>query len=229
MPKFITLEMHLHSTGSKDSLMQPGKIIEVANRKNIDKLFVTDHNETGVAKRMQGEYPSRVMVGEEIFTTRGELLAYFITKKVPKGLEPADAIRLLKSQNAFISVPHPYDRQRSGWEERDLLEILPDVDALEIFNSRCLHNRMNLSAATLAKEKHLLSTVGSDAHIYFEIGTSLVHLLDFKDADGLRKSLESATFETRLSPVWVHFGSRWAANAKRFGIVRKDAFLVDRI
>jgi predicted metal-dependent phosphoesterase TrpH len=227
MSKSITLEMHLHSVGSKDSLMQPWKILEVANKKHIDKLFVTDHNEIGVAKQMQEKYPNQVMVGEEIFTTRGELIAYFVTKKVPKGVEPAEAIRILKNQNAFISVPHPYDRQRSGWEEKDLLEILPDVDALEIFNSRCLCNRMNLSAASLVMKKHLLATVGSDAHIYYEIGTSLAHLPDFKDADGLRKSLEYATFETRLSPAWVHFGSRWAANVKRMGFGTKENSLVD--
>jgi predicted metal-dependent phosphoesterase TrpH len=227
MSNIITLEMHLHSVGSKDSLMQPWKIIEVADKKHIDKLFVTDHNEIGVAKRMQKKYPDQVMVGEEIFTTRGELIAYFVTKKVPGGLEPAEAIRLLKNQGAFISVPHPYDRQRNGWEEKDLLEILPGVDALEVFNSRCLSAKMNLSAASLAKEKHLLSTVGSDAHIYCEIGNSLVHLPDFEDADGLRKSLKLATFDTRLSPVWVHFGSRWAANVKRMGFSPREPSSVD--
>ncbi len=44
----ITLQMHLHSIGSKDSLMQPGRIVEVATRKGIDKLFITDHNHTGL-------------------------------------------------------------------------------------------------------------------------------------------------------------------------------------
>jgi hypothetical protein len=86
---------------------------------------------------------------------------------------------------------------------------------------------MNLSAASLAKEKHLLSTVGSDAHIYYEIGNSLVHLPDFKDADGLRKSLKLATFDTRLSPVWVHFGSRWAAYVKKMGFSPREPSSVD--
>ncbi len=80
------------------------------------------------------------------------------------------------------------------------MEIIPDVDALEVFNSRCLRKKMNELAFALAKEKHLLSTAGSDAHTYSEIGSTLVHLPDFHDADGLRKSLESATFETHLSP-----------------------------
>jgi hypothetical protein len=222
MSRIIALEMHLHSIGSKDSLMQPQRIAEVAIKKHIDKLFVTDHNETSVAEWMQDKYPDRIMVGEEILTTKGEIIAYFVTKKIPKGLEPADAIRLLKNQNAFISVSHPYDRQRRGWEEKDLLRILPDIDAIEVFNSRCLSNGMNRSAALLAKEKQLLSTAGSDAHIYYEIGTSLVHLPDFRDTDGLRKSLESATFETRLSPPWVHFGSRWAAYSKKLGFVDKN-------
>jgi len=228
MVKIITLEMHLHSIGSKDSLMKPRQILEVACRRGIDKLFITDHNRIDVAKQMQQDYPEKAMIGEEIFTTKGELLAFFVRENVPVGLEPAEAIRLLKKQGAFISVSHPYDRQRRGWEDEDLMQILPQVDALEVFNSRCLSNKMNESAADLAKEKHLLCTVGSDAHIYFEIGKSFVRLPDFRDADGLRKSLQVATFETRLSPVWVHFGSRWAAMAKRTGLLAKHVSLVDR-
>jgi len=69
----------------------------------------------------------------------------------------------------------------------------------------------------LAKEYHLLATVGSDAHTYGEIGTALVHLPDFMDAAGLRASLANATFDARLSPPWVHEGSRWVAFVKKFG------------
>jgi len=207
--------------------MRPDKIIEIARRRRIDKFFVTDHNETRVAKQMQEKYPDRVMVGEEILTTQGELLAFFVSKRIPRGLEPEEAIELLKTQGSFISVPHPYDHQRNGWNENELLKILPDLDALEIFNSRCLSSKMNGSAAALAKEKHLPGTVGSDAHTYIEIGTSVVHLPDFQDADGLRKSLESATYETRLSPPWVHFSSRWAAYVKRLGFAGNDNSMVD--
>lgn len=227
MPNIITLEMHLHSIGSHDSLMQPGMIIKSANKKKIDKLFVTDHNDIGLAKRMQERYPGRVFVGEEILTSKGELLAFFVSNKVPGGLEPLEAIRRLKDQGAFISVSHPFDRQRNGWQVGDLQEILPYVDALEVFNSRCLRNKMNMYAAEMAKEKQLLSTAGSDAHIYYEIGTSLVHLQDFHDAEGLRNALKSATLETKLSPAWVHFGSRWAEYAKKLGLTGKDAYLVD--
>jgi predicted metal-dependent phosphoesterase TrpH len=50
----------------------------------------------------------------------------------------------LKEQGAFISVSHPFDELRKGgWKEADLLEIIPHVDAIEVFNSRCMDPRFN--------------------------------------------------------------------------------------
>ena len=59
-------------------------------------------------------------------TTRGELLAAFVTEEVPSGLSPQEAIQRLRSQGAFISVSHPFDVMRHGhWDLPDLLEISP--------------------------------------------------------------------------------------------------------
>lgn len=207
--------------------MQPHRIMEVARKKGIDKLFITDHNHLDMAKKMQKMFPRQVMVGEEIITTQGELLAFFSSTNVPAGLEPMEAIIRLRNQGAFISVSHPYDRMRKGWAEKDLLAILPYVDALEVFNSRCLRQQMNELALGLCKRNNLLSTVGSDAHTYGEIGSTLVRLPDFNDAKGLRKSLQSARFDTHLSPFWVHFGSHWAAWVKKAGCGSKTTLMVD--
>ena len=57
-----------------------------------------------------------IIIGEEIQTTEGELLAAFVEREIPAGLEPGAAIKMLKDQNAFISVSHPFDTMRSGWK-----------------------------------------------------------------------------------------------------------------
>jgi predicted metal-dependent phosphoesterase TrpH len=91
-----------------------------------------------------------VIVGEEILTTQGELLAAFVTEEIPARLSPLETIHRLRAQGAFISVSHPFDGHR-GWQLEALLEIAPLVDAVEVFNARCIFARDNQLAAISPK------------------------------------------------------------------------------
>lgn len=207
----LTVEFHCHTVFSKDSLTSPQKLIETCRRRGIDRVVVTDHNTIAGALAAQKLDPERVIVGEEIMTTRGELLAAFVTEEVPPFLSPQEAIRRLKEQGAFISVSHPFDRLRSGaWKEEDLLEILPQVDAIEVFNSRCMNPRFNREAQAFARRHGVAGTVGSDAHAAFEVGRSVLLVEQFEGPEEMRKVVPTARWKTRLSPPWVHFLSRYA-------------------
>ena len=122
----LRTEFHCHTIFSKDSLTRPRSLVDTCRRKRIDRVVVTDHNTIAGARVAYALDPELVIVGEEIMTTRGEILAAFVSEEVPKGLSPQETIRRLKDQGAFISVSHPFDRWRGGgWEEDDLLEVLP--------------------------------------------------------------------------------------------------------
>src|SRR5215213_3241662 len=169
------VEFHCHTIFSKDSLTRPENLVNTCRRKGIDRVIVTDHNAIAGARAAQAVDPERVIVGEEIMTTRGEILAAFVSEEIPKGLSPQETIRRLKDQGSFISVSHPFDRWRSGgWQKDDLLEILPHVDAIEIYNSRCMNPRFNREARAFAENHNVAGTVGSDAHAAFELGRSLI-------------------------------------------------------
>lgn len=212
----ITLEFHCHTNASKDSLTRPADLIRAARRKGLDRVVVTDHNSIAGARAAQGLDPELIIVGEEIMTTRGEILAAFVTEEIPAGLTPQEAIRRLKAQGAFISVSHPFDEWRKGgWREPDLLEIIPYVDAVEVFNSRCMDPRFNQRAKQFAQKQNLAGTVGSDAHGAFELGRAVMLLDQFSGPDGMRKVIRAAKFKTKLSPWWVHFVSRYASMKKK--------------
>lgn len=154
-------------------------------------------------------------MGEEILTTRGEILAAFVTEEIPPFLSPQETIRRLKGQGAFISVSHPFDRLRNGaWQEEDLLEILSEVDAIEVFNSRCMNPQFNQLAQEFARRHDVAGTVGSDAHTAFELGRSVLLLDQFEGPDGMRKVIRGGIPKTRLSSPWVHFVSRYAVMYK---------------
>ena len=196
--------------------MPPQKLVDACQRKGIDRVIVTDHNAIAGAWAAQALAPERVIVGEEIMTTRGEILAAFVTEEIPTRLSPQETIQRLRDQNAFISVSHPFDELRSGgWEEPDLLEIIPLVDAIEVYNSRCMRPIFNWRAMEFAKKYNVAGTVGSDAHAAFELGRSLVLLEPFEGPDEMRKVIRNAKYQTHWSPPWIHLTSRYATLRKR--------------
>lgn len=215
----LRVEFHCHTIASKDSLTRPRDLVEACRRKGIDRVVVTDHNTIAGAHAAQKLDPERVIVGEEILTTRGEILAAFVTEEIPAGLSPQETIRRLKDQGAFISVSHPFDRFREGgWREEDLLEILPLVDAIEVYNSRCMLPSFNREAKRFAEKHNLPGTVGSDAHAAFELGRSTLWLEQFEGPEGMRAVIRKARFETRWSPPWFHLSSRYATIRKKIGL-----------
>jgi len=219
---YLKVEFHCHTIFSKDSLTRPADLVNTCRRKGIDRVVVTDHNTIAGARAAQALDPEQVIVGEEIMTTRGEILAAFVSEEIPKGLTPQETIRRLKDQGAFISVSHPFDKLRKGgWKEADLLEILPEVDAIEVYNSRCMNPRINWEARQFAEKHNIAGTVGSDAHVTFELGRSLLSLEPFEGAEELRKIIRSGTPKVRWSPPWIHFTSRYATIYKKVTRARR--------
>ena len=207
----LRVEFHCHTIYSKDCLVRVENLLETCQKKGVDRIVITDHNTTRGAFQAQKIDPQRVIIGEEILTQKGELLAAFMQGEIPAGLTPLETIARLREQGAFISVSHPFDRLRSGhWQLQDLLEIAPLVDAIEIFNARCMSPDFNRQAVEFAREYQLAGTVGSDAHAAFEIGRAAMLLPDFHDANSFKEALPKAQFETRLSSPLVRFTSRYA-------------------
>jgi hypothetical protein len=212
----LRVEFHCHTVASKDSLTRPRDLVDTCRRKGIDRVIVTDHNTIAGARAAQKLDPERVIVGEEIYTTRGEILAAFVTEEIPAGLSPQETIRRLKEQGAFISVSHPFDEFREGgWREEHLLEILPLVDAIEVYNSRCMLPQFNREAKHFAETHNIPGTVGSDAHAAVELGRSVLWLEQFEGPQGMRNVVRKGIPQVRWSPPWFHLTSRYASIRKR--------------
>jgi hypothetical protein len=218
MGTMLRVEFHCHTIFSKDCLVTPGQLVECGRRKGIDRIIVTDHNSIAGALAAREIDPERVIVGEEIMTTAGEVLAAFVQSEVPPGLTPQETIARLRVQGAFISVAHPFDEARRGsWRQADLVEVAPLVDAIETFNSRCMRPEQNRVAFRFAEQHGLAGTVGSDAHTCWEVGRSTLLLRPFRNAIELREVLRQAEPRTRWSPPWIHLASRYAVLRKRLG------------
>jgi hypothetical protein len=207
----LRIETHCHTWFSGDSLARPEHLLRACQRKSIDRLAITDHNRIEGGLRARELDPERVIVGEEIMTRQGELLALYVTERIPPGLPPMEAIARLRSQGAFISVSHPFDAQRHGaWDLADLTQIAPLVDAIEVFNARCLSKLYNQRAAEFARANSLAGTAGSDAHAVSEVGRVTMLVPEFEGPQGLRASIRGASIDGCISSAWVHFFSVYA-------------------
>ncbi len=181
------VEFHCHTIYSKDSLSRPEDLIARCRRKGIDRLVITDHETLAGALIAKEMAPDLVIIGEEIRTEEGEFLAAFVKEEIPRGLPVREVFDRLLDQGAFISVSHPFDEWRNGdWRPETLVELGPRLDAIEIFNARCMRAEFNRVAEVYAFTHGLRGTVGSDAHSLWEVGRATMLLPDFDDAGRIK-------------------------------------------
>jgi len=214
----MKIDLHVHTCYSPDSLTSPEAVIAACRRRGLDKIAITDHNTIAGALALRELAPELVIVGEEIKTSRGEVIAFFIEEEVPARLSLEETIACLRDQGAIIGVPHPLDRlRREAMGLEALLTIIDRVDCLEGFNARCILPGDNRRALALACERGLPVTAGSDAHSPMEIGAAYVEMPPFASKEDFLPSLRQARLGGHLSCPLVHLISTWA---KLRGVIR---------
>ncbi|MCX7855161.1 MAG: PHP domain-containing protein [Anaerolineae bacterium] len=218
-PCSLTCDLHTHTFYSRDCLVSPERFLETCRRRGLDRVAVTDHNTIAGALRLKEMDPERIIVGQEIRTTHGELIAYFLTEPVLPDLPPQEAIAAVRAQGGVVGISHPLDRARReaiGWAGVETL--LEEVDFLEGFNARCLFAADNPAAQALARAHNLPVTAGSDAHSLWELGRAVTRMPPFDSPESFLEALRSARIEGRVSPAWVHTLSTLAKILRRTGL-----------
>ena len=140
-------------------------------------------------------------------TSQGEIIGYFLTEKIPPRLSPEETVARIKAQGGLACIPHPYDRFRSGAKLRNhaLDKIIPEIDLIEVFNSRTMLLRDSARALELARSHDLPGTAGSDAHIVQEVGSTYMEIPEFNDAEQFRQALRQGKVWGHRTNFWVHF------------------------
>jgi predicted metal-dependent phosphoesterase TrpH len=221
MPKsLVRVDMHCHTRLSKDSLNDPRKLVETAAERGIGALCVTDHNALAnslALSKMPG-LPIRVIPSEEVKTSEGEIIGYFLSELVPKGLSPEETVKRIKGQGGLVGVPHPFDSMRAGSRLKtpalDRLVSAGLVDILEVFNARAAKSTDNDAARKYALRHGLPMSAGSDAHTLVEVGRAYVEMADFTTPAEFLANLRGGTVHGELSSTLIHLGSTWARVVK---------------
>lgn len=218
--KLIRVDMHCHTRLSADSLNDPRRLVEAAAAKGLGALCVTDHNAlaNALALSKMRDLPIKVVPSEEVKSREGEIIGYFLSELVPKGLSPEETVKRIKGQGGLVGVPHPFDTMRTGSRiQPDALDRLVEagmVDILEVFNARAVKPEDNERALEYARKHDLAMSAGSDAHTLVEIGRAYVEIPPFDNAAEFLAGLRAGQVEGQLSSRFIHLGSTWAKVAK---------------
>jgi hypothetical protein len=175
-------DFHIHSHHSKDCVMAVADILERAREVGLDVVAITDHDTAAgglEARELADRYGVRVIVGEEVKTTEGEVIGLFLERTIPGGMTFAETIRAIKEQGGIVYVPHPFDRLHTIPGPAVLRAHVADIDVLEVFNSRLAFPGFNELAERFAQRYRLPAAAGSDAHVLPGIGTTLCGMDDF--------------------------------------------------
>lgn len=171
------IDLHSHSTASKDGGISLEQYRSLINSGTIDYIAVTDHNLVARARDIQAAIGDNIIVGEEIMTQNGEVIGLYLQEVVPEGLTMSEAIARIKDQNGITYLPHPFDSRRA-WKLRQTLDsVINDIDIIEVFNPRTTSLTANREAFAYAQEKDKSIAASSDSHSAGEVGRtySVIH------------------------------------------------------
>ncbi|WP_224332229.1 PHP domain-containing protein [Haloprofundus halobius] len=216
----LSVELHAHSALSYDGRDPVELLLEQAAAVGLDALAVTDHDELDAsveAAERADDYGLVGIVGMEITSSAGHVLAFDIDEQIPAGLSYDETLDRIRDQDGLAVVPHPFQKSRHGVAPHISREQLASADAVEVYNSRLLTGLANRKAETFALANDLPMTAGSDAHISEMIGQAVTEVgTNERRADAILDAIaEGRTGVVGTRTPW-HISFRQAAGgAKR--------------
>jgi len=200
-------DLHIHTKYSKCSKNDPSKILKIAKNIGLNGLAITDHDEIKGAvktKKLNKDKNFEVIIGEEIKTPQGEVLAYYLNKKIiPSNIE--EVLDQIKKQGGLAVLAHPFALIRKSFQG-DIQKIKNKLDGIECFNSRSFFYWLDKKADKLAEKYKLAKTGGSDAHFGFEIGKGYTEFQDnLRTAIKKKKTYITGTYRYSLAGDLLSF------------------------
>lgn len=173
------IDLHCHTSASFDSLASPEAVVRAAAKRGLTHLAITDHDRIEGALRARDAAPAglTVIVGEEVRTADGDLIAVFLERAVAPGRTARETIAEVREQGGLVGIPHPFDRYRGSMLKDPRLETMGElVDWVEAHNARVVGGTGNERAAAFARDLGLPGIAVSDAHSALEVGVAYTML-----------------------------------------------------
>lgn len=218
-------DVHMHTTYS-DGTGSVAEVLEhVEEHTSLDVIAITDHDTIEGALRARDmaatrDYRFEIIVGEEISTREGHLLALFLREPIAPGQSIERSIDLVHEQGGLAIVAHPFNPVFRHSVQRSVMNRLlrqPDVhpDGIETLNGSFAGIGSSQVAMRLARTMYPWAETGSsDAHTPTAIGCART-IFAGRNAAELRTAIErretapiGAFWRTREYVAWA--SHRWS-------------------
>lgn len=197
-------DIHIHSNFS-DAYPSIEEILDyVEEETDLQVIAITDHDTIDgalYAKELakSKKYRYDIIIGEEVSSQEGHIIALFINEKIPPKLTTHETIKKIHEQGGIAIAAHPFYHSRMNnrktiWADgvgaMTLLQEKDHLDGIETVNATPTFAQENLRAKYINRALILKAETGSsDAHILQAIGKGYT-LFEGKTAEDFRDSLE---------------------------------------
>jgi predicted metal-dependent phosphoesterase TrpH len=199
-------DMHLHTLYSDGTAEVRALLDHVERHTDLDLIAITDHERIDGALRAReihaaGDYSFEVVVGEEVTTRRGHLLALFVEERIPALRPLEETLERVREQGGLAIAPHPMAPLTPSLGRRSLLRLHADpderhrLDAIELLNPSAAGRSRRVARQRLNEQVLHLPAVGnSDAHVIEGVATAWTWFAGTSAAD-YRAALAQGTVE----------------------------------
>ena len=222
-------DLHVHTLHS-DGEDSPADVLGWAERIGLDVVAMTDHDAidgaleaAALAHRSAGG--PEVVVGEEVSSRDGHILALFIKRLIEPDMSAEETVTAIHDQGGLAVAAHPYWRSTSldhkgrGYGLGDRIADIA-FDAIEVINGGFTPSMIgaNRRAAWVAEALGRTPVGGSDAHVKHALGWGHTRFAG-GSAQDLRRSIESGRTQagrSRLHPTGIRRYATWSLGRLRF-------------
>lgn len=189
-------DLHIHTLAS-DGVSSVTEILDAAERRGLDVIVIGDHERVDAAhaaRRMARERGLKVevIVGEEITTRGGHLLAIGIEQRIAPWGSLKTSVARVHDQGGLAVIAHPLVPYPLCVSAAAVMRLLDEADAifhpdaLEVFNPTTARMPRAKAAPEFARSLGLPATAGSDAHRAADVGHALTTFAGHSAADLVR-------------------------------------------
>lgn len=202
----VRVDLHTHSYGSSDGGLKTEDYARVLSTRMLDYVAITDHGGTTAAEEIQkalGALGKRIIIGQEIMTTSGEIIGLYLKDSIADGLSPSETVAAIHAQGGLVYIPHPFEAVRSGIDAMSLQAIIHEVDIIEACNGRAVFENRSKQASAWARTYDLPAAASSDAHGKHGWGGTYAVLALPPSRTTLAELLKDARYETKKVGIGI--------------------------
>jgi predicted metal-dependent phosphoesterase TrpH len=217
-------DMHLHTLYSDGTASVQAVLDHVERATDLDVIAITDHERIDGALRAReihaaGDYSYEFVIGEEITTRRGHVLALFISERVPALRPLPETLERIHDQGGIAIAPHSMVPLTPSLGRRSLVwsggsgDARHRFDAIELVNPSAAGRARRRDRERLNAEVLRLPGVGnSDAHVLEGIGTAWTWF----------PGATAAEFRAALEDGWTRPDGRYWSHLHNVDVYRRQ-------